>query len=356
MDPFHFSCPHCSSRLRVREKLLVGRQVDCPECGDTLLIVDRGGELGVERVERKAAVPSAGSDDKKNKQKDRANSGPSGAVPSTARSKSQATQNNAPVAPAASAPEAVPQQPSGLRDFLFGSRRRLLALGAAVTLVALTVALIFAPRTPHESEEIDESSAGLAGDGTVAPGPMEGQDEQPAGLPAGLRDDLDARLSKIGDLLLELVASEKAFPAGTFPAPRLPPENRLSWMAMLADRLDDDSAPAPVWNRAWNDPQNEPFVRRRLTMFQNPAIDQLTGVDGYPAGHFVGVAGVGADAATLADRDPREESSDTIGGRSWTTFMMAHRTRCWCWGFASIWAPGPPAAHPRSAASPVSRM
>ena len=40
MDPFHFACPHCSSRLRVREKLYVGRHVDCPECGDALLIVD----------------------------------------------------------------------------------------------------------------------------------------------------------------------------------------------------------------------------------------------------------------------------------------------------------------------------
>src|SRR5262245_47724912 len=52
MDPFHFACPHCSSRLRVREKLYVGREVVCPDCGNWLLIVEEGGEL--------AARPLAG--------------------------------------------------------------------------------------------------------------------------------------------------------------------------------------------------------------------------------------------------------------------------------------------------------
>src|SRR5579872_2934192 len=60
MDPFHFACPHCSSRLRVREKLYVGRQVDCPECGQSLLIIEQSGELAVRAVERKAAPPGSG--------------------------------------------------------------------------------------------------------------------------------------------------------------------------------------------------------------------------------------------------------------------------------------------------------
>jgi DNA-directed RNA polymerase subunit RPC12/RpoP len=58
MDPFHFACPHCSSRLRIREKLLVGRQIDCPECSQTLLIVEQKGELDVRPVERKVARPA----------------------------------------------------------------------------------------------------------------------------------------------------------------------------------------------------------------------------------------------------------------------------------------------------------
>ena len=55
MDPFHFTCPHCSAPLRVREKLLVGRQIDCPECGRPLVIADRAGELAAEPVATKIA-------------------------------------------------------------------------------------------------------------------------------------------------------------------------------------------------------------------------------------------------------------------------------------------------------------
>src|SRR5262245_60646996 len=59
MDPFHFVCPHCSSRLRVREKLLVGRHIDCPECRRTMLIVNGQDGLGVEPVETKPAAPAS---------------------------------------------------------------------------------------------------------------------------------------------------------------------------------------------------------------------------------------------------------------------------------------------------------
>jgi hypothetical protein len=56
MDPFHFACPHCSSPLRVREKLLVGRQVECPECGEPLVIVERAGQLAAEPAGKKVAA------------------------------------------------------------------------------------------------------------------------------------------------------------------------------------------------------------------------------------------------------------------------------------------------------------
>ena len=56
MDPFHFACPHCSSPLRVREKLLVGRQVECPECGEPLVIVERAGQLAAEPAAKKAVA------------------------------------------------------------------------------------------------------------------------------------------------------------------------------------------------------------------------------------------------------------------------------------------------------------
>lgn len=100
------------------------------------------------------------------------------------------------------------------------------------------------------------------------------------------------------------MTAEKTFPSGTVPILGIAPENRLSWMAVLADRLDE-AAIHPQWDKSWNSPQNEAFARRRLTVFQNPAISQLTGSDGYPASHFAGVTGVGADSARLDNRHPR---------------------------------------------------
>ena len=112
-------------------------------------------------------------------------------------------------------------------------------------------------------------------------------------------------------------------------------------MAQLAERVDAGSAPDPVWDRPWNAPQNEPFVRRRLTMFQNPAISELTGADGYPASHFVGVAGVGADAARLDHRsaragifsnDRRTRLEDIRDGAGNTLLVLGVRDQLGSWG------------------------
>jgi DNA-directed RNA polymerase subunit RPC12/RpoP len=339
MDPFHFACPHCSSRLRVREKLFVGRHVDCPECGDTLLIVDRAGELGVERVERQAAPTPAFPGGGKGGPKE-------GKGLRTKGTKAVATGPASPPSPdrlpAGAVPKSRPDRTvkNGLRKVVSGRRPSLIVLLAAGGGVAVLLAAIFSPRTPGPTPATDGFPAGIAGEKPLPFAPRGAGDGQPAASPPGPRDDLETRLSKIGAALLEQVAEERAFPAGTFPAPRLPPESRLSWMAMLADRLDDDAAPAPLWNRPWNDPQNGAFVRRRLTTFQNPAIDQLSGADGYPAAHFVGVAGVGADAATLADRDPRAgifgndrrtRLEDIRDGASNTLLVMGVREHLGSW-------------------------
>lgn len=57
MDAFQFTCPHCSGRLRLRQRMFVGRQVNCPDCDQPLLITEQKGELAVEIV----AATSPGS-------------------------------------------------------------------------------------------------------------------------------------------------------------------------------------------------------------------------------------------------------------------------------------------------------
>jgi DNA-directed RNA polymerase subunit RPC12/RpoP len=304
MDPFHFACPHCSSRLRVREKLLVGRQIDCPECGDLLVIVERPDGLGVERIERPAAAATAPA--VRRKAKAGLAAAPEAA---TAASDDRAASGGGSTGGGTETFAALTQPgnrfPGGLRRILWQRRHSFAAVAVAGALFAGTLAIVFYPRS-------DESPVDLAGRAEPEPGPNGELPDQPApgdaekrAVPDKPRDEVELRLSKIGDALFEHIAAEQAFPPAIVQERALPAENRLGWMAVLGDRLDDDSAPAPLWNRPWNDPRNEGFVRRRLAVFQNSNIAQLTGDDGYPASHFAGVSGVGAEAAKLDPRDAR---------------------------------------------------
>ncbi|HVX10462.1 MAG TPA: DUF1559 domain-containing protein [Pirellulales bacterium] len=100
--------------------------------------------------------------------------------------------------------------------------------------------------------------------------------------------------------------AEASFPAGAAGASLLPPDTRLSWQATLLPyygRLD--------WHgelnfaRAWNDPANQRVTRRPLDLMVNPALGPSTATGGFPVTHYVGVAGLGADAAELDADDPR---------------------------------------------------
>jgi len=340
MDPFHFACPHCSSRLRVREKLFVGRHVDCPECGDLLLIVEGRDGLAVERVERQPATPLSAAP-RKGKATGLTTAEPNIAAvgvegPVTAES---SPHGRAGAAASVTTPRA-PLIPDRLRRMIRQRRHSFIALGVAAALFAGTLAIIFYPRP-------DGSSADRAAELGSEPqpngpglNPADPEHPQQDALPDKPRDEVELRLSKIGEALFEHVAQENAFPAATVAAAGIPIEHRLGWMAVLADRLDDDAAPAPIWNRPWNDPQNEAFVRRRLSIFQNPDIALLTGADGYPASHFAGVSGVGADAAKLDPRDPRAgifnnhrptRVADIRDGASNTLLVMGVREHLGSW-------------------------
>jgi hypothetical protein len=175
MDPFHFSCPHCSSRLRVREKLYVGRQVDCPECGDTLLIVDRAGDLGVERVERKPGEQKA-------------------ATASDSAAPADVTTPGLHLPPA-----------SRLQWFLADRRRPLFALGAAAVLVVAMIAVIAhsgrsgATDVTDISADDETADAGDVADGrsAVEAQDVPGKKSKPGG--SGDHDPLVADDSRAGD-------------------------------------------------------------------------------------------------------------------------------------------------------------
>ncbi len=83
----------------------------------------------------------------------------------------------------------------------------------------------------------------------------------------------------------------------------LAPQTRLSWIAELLPYLGhEDWHVKAAYN--WNSAQNNPFTQKPLPEVVNPVFGPDKS-SGYPVTHYVGVAGVGRDAAQLPAGDPR---------------------------------------------------
>ncbi|MEX2118383.1 MAG: DUF1559 domain-containing protein [Pirellulales bacterium] len=99
---------------------------------------------------------------------------------------------------------------------------------------------------------------------------------------------------------------EQTLPAGAAGAALLPPETRLSWMATLLPYYGHLDWHAELnFGRPWNDPVNARVTRRRLSLVANPALGAAFTEAGFPVTHYVGLAGLGPDAARLPTGDPR---------------------------------------------------
>jgi len=96
------------------------------------------------------------------------------------------------------------------------------------------------------------------------------------------------------------------FPPAAWPNARLPPERRLSWLVCLGPyyeatdlyvRLDN--------NKGWDEEENRYLALKPLRFLQCPSYpDQLPDSTFAPT-HYVGVSGLGQEAATLPAEDPR---------------------------------------------------
>ena len=105
-----------------------------------------------------------------------------------------------------------------------------------------------------------------------------------------------------------------ALPPGALPHPGLPPDQRLSWLVpMMAGWISMDHVLNEFdLTRGPGDPRNEKPASNRFRHFVCPASGECTR-DGSgeswkspaPLTHYVGVAGVGPDAATLPLGHPR---------------------------------------------------
>jgi predicted Zn finger-like uncharacterized protein len=260
MHASSFPCPHCSAALRIRDRALIGRQVKCPDCGEPIEIVADGPRTLAAR---------------------KAQGHPSGTIRQPSRSRDADVPHPGAVGP----------------DW----HRRLRSPVTIGCLVAVSVALtVLAVADPFGERSSDPASRRNSAKENIEPGKQPGPDD-PEGV---VVTNVQARFEALGQRLGRYTAEQGEFPPGAVGSKQLEISDRFSWLAQLAAHSESGGV-QPWRDHAWHDPVNDRFVRRSLPEFQNPAIEQKVGQNRYPATHFAGMAGVGADAASLPAGHPR---------------------------------------------------
>lgn len=113
-------------------------------------------------------------------------------------------------------------------------------------------------------------------------------------------------LRRIG-LAVNVYHDEHAhFPPGTMPGEGLPPERRLSWQAAILPFMDPGRSTQPVdvyvrldIGRGWDVEPNRDVARVRMPEFLCPGQKVVANVGDAAPTMYLGIAGVGLDAATL---------------------------------------------------------
>jgi hypothetical protein len=95
-------------------------------------------------------------------------------------------------------------------------------------------------------------------------------------------------------------------PQGTSPLGNDPPEKRHSWQVALLPFIEQDAVYAAIdLEQPWDAPRNQEAVVHLIKTYLCPAGPYVS-EPGHPAiTHYIGMAGVGPDAATLPKDSPR---------------------------------------------------
>jgi prepilin-type processing-associated H-X9-DG protein len=96
------------------------------------------------------------------------------------------------------------------------------------------------------------------------------------------------------------------FPPAAMPNPNLPPERRLSWLVAIVPFVEATNLYKRLdLDKGWDAEENRFATLMTLPYLQCPTFLDRPPVSTLVPSHYVGIAGVGADAARLAARDTR---------------------------------------------------
>jgi hypothetical protein len=105
-------------------------------------------------------------------------------------------------------------------------------------------------------------------------------------------------MKQIGIALHDYQDAHGAFPSGTVPLSGLPPERRLSWLAALQPYVESDATQLDLTSPCDIGP-NALAMKTSVRAFLCPGIAERAPEDSPGLTHYVGVAGVGTNAADL---------------------------------------------------------
>lgn len=271
-----FTCPRCRTLLKVRDESFVGTALNCPDCQAPLLVaLSEAGEVVGQEVPPEKPL------------------GTTSAKPRPTTSKVHKSPGKGKSEQASF--EALPTAAMGSR-----TPQIVAWIVAGVCLLALIPFLIPAGKSdPVAPEKTGKPEQQIVDKAAEPPDVAAVKPEETHAQPRPLPESPGGRMEALGQLVLERAKTEGHFPAGTVAASGLNATQRWSWLAQIAAKHDNPNGSAVNWLQRWNDPSQDRFVRRPIARFQNPQIANIVSEDRYPATHFVGVAGVGADAPTL---------------------------------------------------------
>jgi prepilin-type processing-associated H-X9-DG protein len=120
------------------------------------------------------------------------------------------------------------------------------------------------------------------------------------------RDRCEMNLRQLGVALSNYHDAEDSFPPGTVPVDGLAVEDRLSWIAPILGYIESENWVAELdWNQGWNAEKNRPITYRPCRKLLCPSNPDRAGPGEPGLTHYVGIAGLGEDAATLPASHPR---------------------------------------------------
>jgi prepilin-type processing-associated H-X9-DG protein len=123
---------------------------------------------------------------------------------------------------------------------------------------------------------------------------------------AARRAECRNNLRQLGLSLRDYGDTFNRFPAAAMPNPNLPPEERLSWVVAIAPFVEA----SPLYNKmakdkSWQADENRFAALLQYRILLCPAYPEGPPVSTLSPTHYVGIAGVGSNAAELPLTDPR---------------------------------------------------